>query len=109
MRRACASDSMTHGPAIKNNWPPPTWTGPISKEGLTDSIVMARSASRQGVLVICLSIKRQEGFASGEYFYADRRSTLIEEKNARSGGTHHQHRNLEGLASVRTAGATGGC
>ena len=76
MRRAWASDSMTQGPAIKNNWPPPTWTGPISKEGLTDSIVMARSASRRRVLVTYLSIKQNRGFASGEYFYADRRSTL---------------------------------
>jgi hypothetical protein len=57
---------MTHGPAIKNNWPPPTWTGPISKEGLTDSIVMARTASQRKALVLYLSIKLHEAFASGE-------------------------------------------
>jgi hypothetical protein len=37
--RAWASDSMTQGPAIKNSWPAPTWTGPISKEGLTKPIL----------------------------------------------------------------------
>src|ERR1039457_5949762 len=39
--RAWASDSMMQGPAIRKSWPAPTWTGPISKELLTDSIVMA--------------------------------------------------------------------
>src|ERR1039457_139675 len=39
--RAWASDSMMQGPAIRKSWPAPTWTGPISKELLTDSIVKA--------------------------------------------------------------------
>ena len=39
MVRTWASDSMTHGPAIRKSWPSPTWTGPISNEWLTQSIV----------------------------------------------------------------------
>jgi hypothetical protein len=30
--RACVSDSITHGPAIRNSLPLPTGTEPISKE-----------------------------------------------------------------------------
>src|ERR1019366_7534627 len=40
MVRTWVSDSMTQGPAMRNNWPAPTCTGPISKEWLTASIVM---------------------------------------------------------------------
>src|SRR5579871_1563947 len=35
MRRTCASDSITQGPAVRNSSPVPTCTGPISKDWLT--------------------------------------------------------------------------
>src|SRR5271169_353008 len=44
MLRACASDSITQGPAMTKSCPPPTCTGPISKELLTNLIVAAPEA-----------------------------------------------------------------
>src|SRR5665213_1637709 len=42
--RACCSDSMTHGPAIRNSFPPPTSTAPILNESLTSTIETQASA-----------------------------------------------------------------
>ena len=39
--KACASDSMTQGPAMRKSRPEPTSTGPISNELLTREIVQA--------------------------------------------------------------------
>ena len=41
--RTCVSDSITHGPAIRNSRPSPILTGPISNVWLTTPILPARS------------------------------------------------------------------
>src|ERR1700723_3510232 len=58
MRRTCASDSITHGPAIRNSLPSPTLTGPISNELFTREIlrlesggVPARIEAREKILL----------------------------------------------------------
>src|ERR1700690_2306468 len=43
--RTWASDSMTHGPAIRKSRPPPTCTGPISNELLTVAILSRPAAA----------------------------------------------------------------
>src|ERR1019366_8989326 len=45
--RTWASDSMTHGPAIRNRRPAPTCTGPISNDELTSEILSCREAGRR--------------------------------------------------------------
>src|ERR1035437_6745679 len=77
MERACVSDSMTQGPAVRKSLPRPTGTGPSSK-GCVEFITRAILCTRRDVVVYsCGVVRADRCFGPGECMLRTRKRVVI--------------------------------